>query len=317
MGTEEVMAKCDVPRVKSVITGKILPSVSQAPLELSKNISSSRLATYLTAEKIEIEKIRITDKDVRSRLALRLPKLLRSNKLESFLERDTVDGVSILTMLNRILDVLSVEKFDLKTIMHYRQISVFLETQVNKSLLRDIAKGFLYELLHEVNKDKNKIQLGKSIDDAMLKDVVMNMLLFTKEDADEIVLKASTKEREKFKSTMRSMTDTERELTKMLLVIGMAPHIITNEYRILVAREFNYPDPEEEYNRVMAGKDENTPEDGHYENRDYVDNGDTPVNQNGYELEVDNGGYGEMNAYDIGDYDNQMGDADFDDGYGV
>jgi hypothetical protein len=171
-------------------------------------------------------------------------------------------------------------------------------------------------LLQEVNKDKNRVQLGKALDDAMLKDVVMNMLLFTKEEADRIVQAAATKEREKFKSTMRSMNDTERELTKMLLDIGMAPHIITNEYRILVAKEFNYPDPEEEYNRVMAAQDQTMPEDGHYENRGYVDNGDIPVNQNGDELPIDNGGYGEMDAYDIGDYGNQTGDADFDDGYG-
>ena len=316
-GDEEVMAKCDVPRVSTTITGRLLPNVIQAPLELSKNIMPSKFASQLISDEIVVNKIRIADKDIRSRLALRLPKLLRSNKLEMFLERENIDGVSVLTMLNRILDVLSVEKYDIKSIIKYREIAVFLETQVNKSLLRDIAKGFVYEIIQEVNKDKNRIQLGKALDDAMLKDVVMNMLLFTKEEADEIVSKATTKEREKFKATMRSMTDTERELTKMLLDIGMAPHIITNEYRIMVAKEFNYPDPEEEYNRVMARGDETMPEDGHYENRDYVDNGDMPVNQNGHELEVDNGGYGELNAYDIGDYGNQMGDVDFDEGYGI
>jgi hypothetical protein len=315
-GDEESMSKCDIPRIHNVITGKLLPSVSQSPLELDKNLSPSRYLTYLTSEGFVIEKIRITDKEIRSRLALRLPKLLKGNKLNQFLERETIDGISVLTMLNRLLDVLSLDKFSLDIITKYRQISVFLETQINKSLLRDIAKGFVYELLHDVNKDKNRIQLGKTIDDAMLKDVVMNMLLFTKEEADRIVQAAATKEREKFKSTMRSMNDTERELTKMLLDIGMAPHIITNEYRILVAREFNYPDPEEEYNRIMGIQDQNMPEDGHYENRDYVDNGDIPVNQNGHELAVDNGGYGEMDAYDIGDYGNQTGDADFDDGYG-
>ena len=315
-GDEETMARCDIPRIHNVITGKLLPSVSQSPLELDKNLSPSRYLTYLTPDEFDIEKIRIADKEVRSRLALRLPKLLRSNKLDQFLERESIDGISVLTMLNRLLDVLSLEKFDLGTITKYRQIGVFLETQINKSLLRDIAKGYVYELMQDVNKDKNRIQLGKSLDDAMLKDVVMNMLLFTKEDAEEIVLKAATKEREKFKSTMRSMNDTERELTKMLLDIGMAPHIITNEYRILVAKEFNYPDPEEEYNRVMAAQDQTMPEDGHYETRGYVDNGDIPVNQNGDELPIDNGGYGEMDAYDIGDYGNQTGDADFDDGYG-
>lgn len=317
-GDEEVMAKCDVPRVKSVITGKLMPSVSQSIVELAKNLSPSPYLTYLTPEGFVIEKIRITEKDIRSRLAKKLPKLLRSNKLDQFLERSNIDGISVLTMLNRLLDILSFEKFDIQTITKYRQISVYLETQINQSLLRDIAKGFVYELMQEVNQDKNRIQLGKAIDDAMLKDIVMNMLLFTKEEADRIVQAATTKEREKFKATMRSMNDTERELTKMLLDIGMAPHIITNEYRILVAKEFNYPDPEEEYNRVAAMNDTEMPEDGHYENRDYVEGGDNPVNQNGYELEVDHGGYGELAAYDIGDYENQMGNADFEnDGYGV
>jgi hypothetical protein len=315
VGNEEVMAKCDVPRVRTSITGKLLPNVSQAPLELAKVMLPSKFASQLVPDQVVIEKVRVTEKDIRSRLALKLPKLLRSNKLDQFLQRDGIDGVSVLTMMNRILDILSTEKFDVPTIAKYRQISVFLETEINKSLLRDIAKGFLFELMHEVNKNDNRVQLGKAIDDAMLKDVVMNMLLFTKEDAERIVLEAATKEREKFKATMRSMTDIERELTKMLLDIGMAPHIITNEYRVMVAKEFNYPDPEEEYNRIMAKGDETAPEDGHYENRDYVDNGDLPVNQNGYELEVDNGGYGELNAYDIGDYDNQMGDFDGD--YGV
>jgi hypothetical protein len=317
IGTEEVMAKCTVARIKSMITGKLLPSVSQATLELAKHLLPSRYASHLSADDFVREIVRVTDKDIRSRLAMKLPKLLRSNKLDQFLERPTIDGVSVLTMLNRILDILSIEKFDISVLAKYRQVAVFLETSVNKSLLRDTAKGFVYELLQEVNKDKNKIQIGKALDDAMLKDVVMNMLLFTKEDAEEIVLKAGTAEREKFKSTMRSMNDTERELTKMLLDIGMAPHIITNEYRILVAREFNYPDPEEEYARVMAGQDETIPEDGNYGNEHYVDNGDIPVNQNGRDIIVDNGGYGELDAYDIGDYGNQMGDADFDDGYGI
>jgi hypothetical protein len=316
-GDEEVMAKCSVSRVKSMITGKLLPSVSQAALQLAKHLTPSQYSSYLTFEAVTLEKLSVSDKDIRSRLALKLPKLLRSNKLDQFLERPTIDGVSVLTMLTRILDILSMEKFDLETLAKYRQVSVLVDTGINKSLLRDIAKGFIYELIHDVNTHTNKIQLGKALDDAMLKDVVMNMLLFTKEEADRIVLAAATAEREKFKSTMRSMNDTERELTKMLLDIGMAPHIITNEYRILVAREFNYPDPDEEYARVMAGQDETIPEDGEYGNQHYVDNGDIPVTQNGRDIIVDNGGYGELDAYDIGDYTNQMGDADFDDGYGL
>lgn len=142
------------------------------------------------------------------------------------------------------------------------------------------------------------------------------MLFYTDEDARRITESARTKEREKFKQTMRSMNDTQREITKMLLDIGVAPYIITNEDREIFAREYNYPDPEEEYIQLIQQQDEEKPEEGYNDTRDYVEDGVRPLNVFGQEMEVDHGDYGDRYVRPYDDWANTVGDADFDNGYG-
>jgi hypothetical protein len=219
-------------------------------------------------------------------------------------------------MMNRILDVISTQEFDLTKLASYRNTISLLDLRRNQSMVRDTAKGLLYELTHEIASDKNKVRLGKAIDDALLKDVVMNMLLYTDEEARRISEAARTKERERFKQTMRSMNDTQREITKMLLDIGVAPYIITNEDREIFAREYNYPDPEEEYTALMQQQDEQKPEEGYNDTRDFVEDGVRPLNVFGQEMEVDHGDYGDRYVRPYDDWSNVVGDADFDGGYG-
>jgi hypothetical protein len=316
LGNEELMMKCGISRPLSIMITKLLPKVSQDPIELAKNIVPSSQASYIRPPVLEFKKISFEEKDVRKRLAMKLAKITKSDKIEKFLARENIDAVSILTLMGRILDKLSEQNFSLEILKTYREAIADLDTRKNASLLRDTAKGLLYELSHEIAKDKNKSSLGKAIDDALLKDVVMNMLLYTNEDAMRITEGARTKEREKFKQTLRSMNDTQREITKMLLDIGVAPYIITNEDREMFAREYNYPDPEEEYNQLLQQVDEERPEDGYNDTRDYVEDGVRPVNVFGEELEVDNGAYGDRYVRPYDDWSNTVGDADFDNGYG-
>jgi hypothetical protein len=143
------------------------------------------------------------------------------------------------------------------------------------------------------------------------------MLFFTRDDAERISTAASTKEREFFKSKMRALTDDQREIQKALIDIGMAPYIVKNEDRELFAREYNYPDPEEEYNQLMAEQDLNRPEEGYNDVRDFVEDGVRPQNVFGEEMEVDHGGYGDRYVRPYDDWANTVGDADFDEGYGT
>jgi hypothetical protein len=133
------------------------------------------------------------------------------------------------------------------------------------------------------------------------------MILLTKEEAETISEKAKTNEREKFKQKMRTLNDTQREITKMLLDIGVAPYIITNEDRETFSREYNYPDPEEEYNNLMSQQDQQRPEEGYNDSRDYID-GEQPLNVLGEELEVDHGAYGDRAVRPYDDYSNMVGD---------
>jgi hypothetical protein len=316
IGTEELMMKCGVARPLSIMTTKLPPKVVQNKIELAKNITVSSQATYIYPPKLEVVKITFTEKEIRARLAMKLAKITKGDKIEKFLARDEIDAVSILTLMNRILDVLSLQNFNLETLTRYREAISNLDTKKNSSLLRDIAKGLLYELSHDIAKDKNKVNLGKAIDDALLKDVVMNMLLYTNEEAKRIADASRTKERERFKQIMRSMNDTQREITKMLLDIGVAAYVITNDDREIFAREYNYPDPEEEYKELVLQQDEQRPEDGYNDTLDYGEDGMRPLNVFGEEMEVDNGGYGDRYVRPYDDWANVVGDADFDEGYG-
>jgi hypothetical protein len=102
----------------------------------------------------------------------------------------------------------------------------------------------------------------------------------------------------------------------MLLDIGVAPYVITNEDREMFAREYNYPDPEEEYNQIVQQQDEQRPEEGYNDTRDFVEDGVRPLNVFGQEMEVDHGDYGDRYVRPYDDWANMVGDADFDGGYG-
>jgi hypothetical protein len=318
IGSEELMMRCLTPKTKSVFTSKTLPNVSQPALELWKNIMMSNYGEFIVPEELKVKSYSVDQKDIRKRLGIGFTKLSKNDKIEKFLKQDNIDVVSVFTLTNRILDIISQSGFDIKTIATYRELTTYLDTKdKSSSILRDIAKGVLYELLETISKDSKKDVYVKAIDFAVQRDIVLNMLFFTKEEAEKISTAASTKEREFFKSQMRSLTDDQREVQKALIDIGMAPYIVKNEDRELFAREYNYPDPEEEYKNIIKQTDENRPEEGYNDTRDYVEDGMRPQNVFGQELETDYGDYGDRQVRPYDDYSNTVGDADFDEGYGT
>jgi hypothetical protein len=243
----------------------------------------------------------ISKADIARRIQLGFPKSTKLEKIESFLKSDT-DGIAYIALLNRMLDILSKEKFDLKRLTEYRSLSVYLETSMNKSLLRDAVQGLINELMHEVVKDKNKTGLLAALNTASQRDLVFSMILITKEQATTQDSNLRTRERELFKHRMRQMNDTEREATKMLLDIGIAPYIITNQDREIFAREYNLPDQESSYEQAMQDADVDRPEYG---------NNDVDTIE-GLALEEENGAINEQNR----EYEN-LTEENYDEGYGV
>lgn len=141
------------------------------------------------------------------------------------------------------------------------------------------------------------------------------MILITKEEATQQESELRTREREVFKQRMRQLDDSQREVTKMMLDIGIAPYVITNEDREIFKREYGIQDPEEAYNNIMNEQDGDRPEEGYNATRESEEG--EPILVNGHELETDNGDYGDRRErpYDGGDY-NTVGLND-DEGFGV
>jgi len=311
---EEVSGECLTSMPNCILTGKMLPNIVQESEVLWSNIKPSAFATQVISKSTVLPTTTIATSEIRKRIALGFPKGTKLEKIEAFAKSDT-DGVALLTFLNRILDILSKNKFPLEIIKVIRAETVSLHME-DKSLLRDAAKGLVFELFHKIMEQSNKTSLLQSLSSASQRDLTLRMILVTKEEAtkEDSVLRAT--EREVFKKRMRTMNDTERQITKMLLDIGIAPYIITNEDREFFSREYQYPDPSAEYTADQLALDVDRPEEGYNAERDYVDNGDLPIADNGQQLEVDYGDYGDRAVRDYDDYAN-TGNMDDGNGYGI
>jgi len=112
---------------------------------------------------------------------------------------------------------------------------------------------------------------------------------------------------------MREMNDEQREITKRLLDIGIAPFIITNEDREIFAREYNYEEPAIEKGNT-EDFDEEVPEGG-FTRRDGQD--DDGLGDNGLPTETDYGDYGDKADRPLDDYSKTGGQFDFDEGDGI
>jgi hypothetical protein len=131
---------------------------------------------------------------------------------------------------------------------------------------------------------------------SMTRDLAMNMILLTKEASEKEVDILRSKERETLKARLREMDDRSREVTKMLMDIGISQYVITNEDRRQFAKELNMevnmPDDTE--------NPDNIPEGG-FTNRDYVDS-DQQLNEKGLPIEPDRGDYGDVRDRPFDDY---------------
>jgi hypothetical protein len=219
-----------------------------------------------------------------------------------------------MSVLNRLLDVLSNEStFPQDVVKKIRSAIVLTQTKISPSLLRDVAIGFMYSLLKVISEDKNVSGLDRLLQGAIRRDLVLRMMMTKRFEAEKIERGLRARERETLKQRLRKMNDTEREITKKLLDIGIAPYIITNQDREMFSKELNI---QEEADVVATGiVDENQPEEGYNDTRDYVDD-DLPPTETGQEMNVDDGDYGDRAVRDYGDY-NTIPTYDDGEDYGV
>lgn len=303
LSKDEAIANCKNLPLSVVLEASQLPSVSQMPLLLPPKTETSNRSIVIESEKEEIKTASMNEKDIRKNLSIGLPKVFsKIEKLKNFLTKNK-DPNAILTILDRCLDELL--DYDKKKLIEYRNLSVYLKS--DKSVKKDIALGLLYELLSEVSESPKYL---RRIESTLKKDPIIAMVLIQKDEAETEYQNLRTQERETLKKRLRSMNDTEREITKTLLEIGISSYIITNVDRELFAREYKPKEPENEKEPDVLA-----PEEGYNDTRDYVENGDVPLGENGQQLEVDYGDYGDRAVRDYDDY-GTAGIMDDGEGYG-
>jgi hypothetical protein len=289
---QEHSMNCNISKLSVSWSTKRLPSVSQAEISLYKKIEPSPHRSLVEPKDKTIPSITVADSDIRKRISLGLPSGFP--QLENF--EKTADGPAFVLITSQLLSVLSNTSMSVKEQKELRKNIIQIDIAESNSLIRDIAKGYFYELMHTV---KASPPLTRAVNEAIKTNLTMRMILLSKDAAEKEDFELRAKERNTLKAAFRSMNDTERELTQRLLDLGLSDFLITNVDRERFVRELNYQEP-----------DENRPEEGYNDERDYVENGDQPIALDGTILEVDYGDYGDRAVRDYNDYTTQY---DFDD----
>jgi hypothetical protein len=292
---QETFAECMLPKPRSVISAKLLPSLVQKTPEFWKT-KPSNSAQYIPPIEIKMKYTFPEKKEIEKGVGIGFSKTLKLELIRRFADSNT-DGVALLSLLSRLLDILSPLKFPAETIIEYRKFVTSINAFEKPSLFRDAVKGRIYQLIDSIKSD-GQIE---AIRTAMTRDLDMNMILLTKEEAEKQVNQLRARERETFKKRMRELTDDAREVTKMLIDIGISQYIITNEDRKLFAREAKLPTTIDDDEKDT----DNTPEEG-FTRRDYVD-GEEQLNADALPIDPDRGDYGDVRDRPGDDYSHDTG----------
>jgi len=289
---EEQAPYCKNTSLSSVWSTKRLPNVSQSELSLDDRIEPSPHAVFVSPNDIVIRSEHIPVNEIRRRVSLGIPSGFPV--LTEFIK--TADGAAYVTITSRLLAVLSKTSMSVKEQKTLREHLVKIDISESDSMIRDIAKGYFFELMNIV---KASPPLTRAVNDALKNDLTLRMILLSKDAAEKEDFELRAKERNTLKASLRSLNDTERDLTKRLLELGLADFIITNVDRERFVRELNYKEPALEEELII---DVNKPEEGYNDERDYVENGDEPIADDGTQLQVDYGDYGDRTVRDYNDY---------------
>jgi len=158
------------------------------------------------------------------------------------------------------------------------------------SLLRDFYKGILREFSSLVAGSPAAVPLER----AFVRDVAVRSLLSLAAENGNAVESLRAREREEFKSRLRRMPDAQRDISKTLIDLGLAPYLITKDDREAFMREIRVEEePVEPDNPLLAPAEDGEEQ---HENivRDVGEQGEPPVTEDGDELLADYGDYGDQ-----------------------
>lgn len=158
------------------------------------------------------------------------------------------------------------------------------------ALLRDYYKGILREFSTLLAGTPAAVSLER----AFVRDAAVKSLMSSASESGNAVESLRAREREEFKARLRRMPDAQRDISKTLIDLGLAPYLITKDDREAFMREIQVAEePAEPDNPLVAPAGDEGDEQHANVERDVGEQGAAPLTEAGGELEADYGDYGD------------------------
>jgi len=250
LGVLNSFAPC--PSNRPIWTSGREPRVLQAVVPLWPGIQASTLAVSLRpSSSVRVEPERIPIATIRTRRA-------KGKGLETKLRVGTGPRANLL-LASRLADLM-------KTPLPLRSV----DPTESADALRDIAQGFAYGAIATAQSTPaRKTQL----EEARTMDAALYVLQAEYTEQKKEVAKLRARERHTIVDDLKVRSDSDRELIRDLLQIGLAPYIVTLQDRAMFAREA------EHLREMMVDEEERLAVDdeiGVGLTRDYEDDGSLP-----------------------------------------
>lgn len=206
----------ECPSSRPVWTSGRLPQVTQGVVALRTGLYPSPNASFVPpSQSRRIVPIPTPKEEIRSRLS-------KERNLQTRIPiRDNY--VTNLMIASRISDLFFLNE-------PIRNV----DSTENPSILRDISRGMLAEVLSDVQKDATK---RTKLEEQRTKDIALYTLTADYKEEKASVNRLVAAEHMRFVQRMAQRTDTEREIIQDLLRVGLAPYIINRSDREEFARE--------------------------------------------------------------------------------
>lgn len=244
-----------------VWTTETPPLYLQSPIVFQTKTAPGPTARRVVHVPVNAEPWAALPSDTAARIRKAVPafaKALRNTQLLSVLADAKISWNQASAIAGRLLDLCRVQTSGIPSpvIRKLRTELEGLDPRLNKSQLRDAARGIAFSVIDEVSKVPALREFWAT---AIPADLSLKSMLRKEEDIKAEVRTLITAERETFKTRLGEKSDMERELIKQLLDIGLAPYVILLKDRQLFAQQL------EDRVRPVTEPETNVPEEGFQE----------------------------------------------------
>lgn len=196
-------------------------------LSAGEEVQVSQRSVPLRSRIVPDKDLKVLPPSLSSRVST---KIIEKSVIRSMFKKDAKiawlqdDYLTNIVIASRLADIFLLPNPTLQTV----------DSGQNPDELRDIAKGFVFEIWSQIQSDPVK---RATFEELKTKDVTLYSAFSDFKEEKANVNKLRAQERLRFVEEMGRRSDQEREILRELLRIGVAPYIITNRDREAFAKE--------------------------------------------------------------------------------